>query len=160
MSNDDLPQSLGSALQAAGLSLCTAESCTGGLIADMVTDIPGASLYFAGGVVAYANHAKRDVLGVPSTYLEAFGAVSAPVALAMARGGRRLFHCDIALSATGIAGPSGSTAGKPVGLVYVAIVAPNYAACQELYWSSGRRNNKEATARAALAMALAYLQRR
>jgi PncC family amidohydrolase len=160
VSNEDLSQSLGSALQAAGLTLCTAESCTGGLIADMVTDVPGASLYFAGGVVAYANAAKQEVLGVPAEYLDAFGAVSAPVALAMARGGRRLLHCDVALSATGIAGPAGGTASKPVGLVYIAIVAPNYSTCQELHWSSSRRDNKVATAHAALALALAYLARR
>lgn len=159
MTSEKLQQSLGHALQASGLSLCTAESCTGGLIADMVTDVPGASLYFAGGLVAYGNDAKRELLGVPSAYLEAFGAVSAPVALAMARGGKLRFHCDIALSATGIAGPSGGTATKPVGLVYVAMVAPNHAECQELRWPSGRRGNKVATAEAALAMLMRYLTR-
>lgn len=160
MTNESLPQKLGAALQAAHLTLCTAESCTGGLIADMVTDIPGASDYFLGGVVAYANGVKRDILGVPGEYLDAFGAVSAPVALAMARGARRLLGCDVALAATGIAGPTGGTPTKPVGLVYVAMVAPNRAACQELHWSSTRRDNKVATAREALTMALTYLQGR
>jgi len=150
---------LGDALRTHGLTLCTAESCTGGLIADVLTDVAGASLYFAGGVVAYANSAKQEVLAVPSAYLEAFGAVSAPVALAMARGGRRLFHCDIALSATGIAGPSGGTIARPVGLVFVAMVAPNFAMCQELRWHSDRRGNKVATAHAALRMALSYTTR-
>jgi PncC family amidohydrolase len=150
----DLVVSLGQSLVERGLTLCTAESCTGGLLADTLTDVPGSSRYYLGGVVAYSNEVKRAVLGVPASYLTVFGAVSAPVALALARSARRLIGADIALSTTGIAGPSGGTAGKPVGLVYIAIVAPGYASCQRLVWPYGRRGNKVASVSAALALAL------
>lgn len=152
----DPVRSLGEMLAERGLTLCTAESCTGGLLADMLTDVPGSSRYYLGGVVAYSNEVKRAVLGVPASYLTEFGAVSAPVALALARSARRLIGADIALSTTGIAGPGGGTAGKPVGLVFIAIVAPGLSSCQRLVWPYDRRGNKVASAAAALALAMEY----
>lgn len=103
-----------------GLRLAVAESCTGGAIASTVTSVPGASAVFCGGVVAYSNEAKRDLLGVPMEAVEADGAVSERVALAMAAGARAAFGADVGLATTGIAGPTGGTPEKPVGTVWLA----------------------------------------
>jgi PncC family amidohydrolase len=103
------------------VTLATAESCSGGGVAARVTSVAGSSIYFLGGVVAYANDAKADVLGVPRTILETRGAVSPECAAAMAEGARRLFGATLAVSTTGIAGPGGGTPRKPVGLVYLAL---------------------------------------
>lgn len=110
-------------LLASGRTLVTAESCTGGLVGKLLTDQPGASAYFVGGVVAYANRAKTELLGVPTALIEAEGAVSEAVARAMAEGARARFAADLALSATGVAGPDGGTEAKPVGTVFVALAA-------------------------------------
>jgi nicotinamide-nucleotide amidase len=104
-----------------GKSIAVAESCTGGLLAKKITDVPGSSEYFAGGVVAYANAAKTELLGVPEALLAEHGAVSDPVAVAMAEGVRRRFAADIGVSTTGISGPGGGTQEKPVGLVSLAL---------------------------------------
>lgn len=106
------------------LTLSAAESCTGGLIAKRLTDVPGASQIFLGGVVSYTNEVKNHVLGVPASLLEAYGAVSAPVARAMAVGVRVLTGSDLALSVTGLAGPGGDDQGTPVGTVFTALSAP------------------------------------
>ena len=108
-------------LAGGGRWLATAESCTGGLLAHWVTSRPGCSSYYAGGVVAYADRAKTALLGVPALLIAEKGAVSAPVAVAMAEGVLARLDADVAVSTTGIAGPSGATAGKPVGLVYIAV---------------------------------------
>ncbi|MDQ2621670.1 MAG: nicotinamide-nucleotide amidohydrolase family protein, partial [Actinomycetota bacterium] len=102
----------------AGRKLALAESCSAGLLAARITDLPGASAYFAGGVVSYSNEAKRDLLGVDGDLLERHGAVSAEVAEAMARGALDRFGADVAVSVTGIAGPGGGSESKPVGLVH------------------------------------------
>jgi len=151
---------LGELLSADRLTLCTAESCTGGLVADAVTDISGSSAYFLGGVVTYSNAAKAAFLAVPTSYLTSYGAVSAPVAVAMARGGRAAFGADVAVATTGIAGPTGGTRDKPVGLAYVSVVAPGYAACRRFVWPHDRRGNKEAAALAALRLALHWVEAR
>ncbi|MEZ4812142.1 MAG: nicotinamide-nucleotide amidohydrolase family protein [Caldisericia bacterium] len=119
------PETLLKILREKGLSIATAESCTGGLIAKTLTDISGASNVFMGGAVTYSNQAKIDVLGVSSESLEKFGAVSKEVAKEMAQAAKRVFKTDVAISTTGIAGPTGGTAEKPVGLVYMGIATPN-----------------------------------
>ena len=111
-------------LQAKGLTLGTAESCTGGLIAKRLTDIPGASACFKGGIVSYTNEVKESLLHVPQHLLTQFGAVSAPVARAMAEGARRALGCDIALSSTGVAGPDRDDWENEVGTMFVAIASP------------------------------------
>jgi nicotinamide-nucleotide amidase len=108
-------------LAAEGLTIATAESCTGGLVAAALTAIPGSSASVLAGFVTYSNAAKTKMLGVPAALLEAHGAVSAEVAQAMAEGALRESGADLAVSTTGIAGPGGATAGKPVGLVYLAV---------------------------------------
>jgi PncC family amidohydrolase len=107
-----------------GLTLATAESCTGGLVAARLTSVPGSSDVFLGGVVAYADEVKVRELGVPEQLLREHGAVSAEVAAAMARGARERLCADVAVSVTGIAGPGGGTAEKPVGLVYLHASGP------------------------------------
>ena len=115
---------VGEALRMRGLTLALAESCTGGLVAGRLTDVPGSSASIVGGVVAYANDVKRDLLGVPADLLEAHGAVSEPVAAAMARGVRRVLRSDLGVAVTGIAGPDGGTAEKPVGTVCFSVSGP------------------------------------
>ncbi|HEX6813914.1 MAG TPA: competence/damage-inducible protein A [Planctomycetota bacterium] len=115
--NVELPEAVVQRLQAAGRTLALAESCTGGQAAARLVDVPGASAVFRGGVVAYSNESKVDLLGVAREVLEQHGAVSEPVAAAMAEGARARFGADVALSTTGVAGPEGGTAQKPVGMV-------------------------------------------
>jgi nicotinamide-nucleotide amidase len=117
----ELPQITGELLRQRGLSLSLAESCTGGLVGSLLTQHAGASEFLLGGVISYSNQVKVAQLGVEPAVLEAHGAVSAEVARQMADGARQRFGSDLALSLTGIAGPSGATAGKPVGLVYYAL---------------------------------------
>jgi nicotinamide-nucleotide amidase len=111
-------------LKAAGQTLALAESCTGGLVAQMLTAVSGASAYFLGGVVAYANRVKTALLGVPAEVIAAHGAVSQPVAAAMADGCRQRFLSHWAVAVTGVAGPAGGSAERPVGLAYIAVAGP------------------------------------
>jgi len=115
-----LAVALGKALQRHGLRVVTAESCTGGLVAGAITDVPGSSGWFERGFVTYTNEAKVELLGVLSATLDAYGAVSEATALEMAWGAIRASHADIAVAVTGIAGPDGGTAEKPVGMVCFA----------------------------------------
>ncbi len=108
-------------LRERGLTLGTAESCTGGMMASLMTDLPGASQVFRGGVVSYHEEVKAQVLGVPDEMLAEYGAVSPQVAEAMARGAKKLLGCDLAVSATGVAGPDPDSRGNPVGLVYLGL---------------------------------------
>jgi len=118
---ETMEEVVGLRLAVGGYTVAVAESCTGGLIAQRLTEVPGSSAYFLEGVVAYSNEAKRRTLGVPQELIERHGAVSAPVAEAMAEGVRRLTEADFGLAVTGIAGPTGGTAEKPVGLVFIAL---------------------------------------
>lgn len=118
-----MEEAVGRALRARGLTLAVAESCTGGLIAHRITNVPGSSAYFLGGVGAYANSAKTALLGVPTAVLAAHGAVSEETARAMAEGARRGFGAAVAIATTGIAGPDGGTPEKPVGLVCFALAS-------------------------------------
>lgn len=119
-----LPDVIAKLLIPSKLTLALAESCTGGLVSEWLTRTPGASRYYKGGVVSYANTAKAKVLGVPETVLHRHGAVSEPVARAMAEGAKRIFGTDYAVSITGIAGPDGGSKEKPVGLIHWAVAGP------------------------------------
>ncbi len=141
-----------------GLTLATAESCTGGLVAHLVTENPGSSGYLRGGIVAYSDEVKRAQLGVPSEVLAAHGAVSAQVAVAMAEGVRDRFGTDLGVGVTGVAGPDGGTEAKPVGLVYVAVAAPGPTAVRRFLWDGDRTTNKRESAREALEMLLAAVE--
>lgn len=119
MSIADVCKELAEILRKESLLMVTAESCTGGSIAAAITDLPGSSEYFAGGFVTYSNEMKTKLLGVPEEVFINHGAVSAECALAMAEGALKVSEADVAVSITGIAGPGGGTAEKPVGLVYM-----------------------------------------
>jgi PncC family amidohydrolase len=140
-----------------GWTLAVAESCTGGLLGHRITNVSGSSAYFEGGVISYSNEAKELLLGVPCETLVQHGAVSGETALDMARGARRLLGTDIAVSITGIAGPTGGTPDKPVGLVYIALAAEDAELLEEHVWSGDRTANKEQSAEAALELILKYL---
>lgn len=133
-----------------GLTVALAESCTGGLVAATLTEVPGSSGYFRGGVVAYANDAKEALLDVPRPVLEAHGAVSAQVAMAMAQGARARLEADVSASVTGVAGPDGGSAAKPVGLVYVGLATQAGTDVRRLQLAGDRVAIREAAARAAL----------
>ncbi len=132
------------------LTLSTAESCTGGLIAHKITNIPGASRYFLGGVVAYSNEAKMKILGVSSSTLRVHGAVSEECAAEMAIGVARLFNASVGVSTTGIAGPSGGTKEKPVGLVYIGYYLEGESIVQRHLFNGSREEIKNKIATRAL----------
>jgi len=142
--------SVGIELRARRQTLAVAESCTGGLIASRVTDVPGASEYFLEGLVVYSNAAKERLLGVPAELLAAHGAVSEPVARAMAENVRTRAGADYGLATTGIAGPSGGTPEKPVGLVYVAVASARGTVCQQHTWPGTREQFKRRVSQMAL----------
>ncbi len=149
--NDDtLEAVVGVLLRERGLTVATAESCTGGAISDRLTDVSGASNYVVGGIVAYSNAVKVGVLDVDPEMIERDGAVSRESALQMARGVRVATGGDVGLSATGILGPSGGTPDKPVGTVWIACVGPGWEEARPLRLGSGRLKNKERTVAAAL----------
>ncbi len=154
-----LAEAIGERLRAQGKRLAVAESCTGGLVGHLITNIPGSSDYFWGGAVTYAYEAKERVLGVRHETLMQHGAVSPEAAAEMARGARRLFDVDVAVAITGIAGPGGARPGKPVGLVYLHLSAPDAEWGEKHIWSYDREGNKLAAAKAALRLLLRYLDR-
>jgi PncC family amidohydrolase len=154
-----LAQSAGAALTAAGLTLATAESCTGGLIGHVLTEVPGSSDYYLGGLVSYSDALKRNELGIPAETLTKHGAVSAQTAVAMAEGARKRYQVDVAIAVTGIAGPSGGSAAKPVGLTYVAVADKDGHEVRRHQWSGARHANKVASAGAALTLLIERLAR-
>jgi PncC family amidohydrolase len=154
----DLAHSIGESLRKRGWTLATAESCTGGRIAHAITSIAGSSDYFQGGIVSYSNDAKVELLGVSRSTLERVGAVSRECAAEMARGARQALHANIGVSSTGIAGPGGATARKPVGLVYIGIATPDGDEVQELHLDGDRLAVIDGATLAALRMALDYLE--
>lgn len=153
-----LEETIGARLRTVGASLATAESCTGGLIAHRITNIAGSSAYFLGGVVSYSNASKSGLLGVRSDALAAHGAVSEPVARQMADGARARFGVDYAVACTGIAGPSGGTPDKPVGLVYIGVAGPRGTHVERCQFSGDRARIKEQTADRALGLVLEALE--
>jgi PncC family amidohydrolase len=145
---------VGEALKTSRLTVSTAESCTGGLIAHLLTEISGSSAYVMGGIVAYHNDVKQSVLGVQLSTLMEYGAVSEAVAREMAAGARALFGTDYAVSVTGIAGPGGGTDDKPVGLTYIGVSGPKETVVEKHIWTHDRGGNKAASADAALRLLL------
>ena len=142
----------GNALRERHATVAVAESCTGGLVASRITDVSGASEYMLGGVVAYANEVKQRLLGVPGEVLAEHGAVSEPTARAMAAGVRELYGADYGVATTGIAGPTGGTEDKPVGLVYVAVADADGVICSEMNWPGTREQFKRRVSQTALNM--------
>lgn len=138
-------------------TIATAESCTGGLLAHMLTNISGSSDYFDCGIISYSNTAKIKLLGIPEQLLKKHGAVSEEVAAAMATAIRQQAHVTYGLATTGIAGPTGGTKHKPVGLVYIALSAKNTVIVKQLLFSGDRLTNKENTCVAALKLLLENL---
>lgn len=155
-----LEAQIGELLQARGLKLALAESCTGGLVGNRITDIAGSSAYFLGGLISYAYDAKVDLLGVQWETLNSKGAVSREVVLEMARGARKVLNADIAVSVSGIAGPGGAMPGKPVGTTWIGLVT-NEGEWAKLFQFSGNRvQNKSQAAEAALQLLFDLLQGR
>ena len=155
---NSLEVQVGDLLRKRALKLALAESCTGGLIGDRITNVPGSSEYFLGSVVAYAYEAKAALLGVSWDTLNTKGAVSQETVLEMARGARRVLNTDVAVSVTGIAGPGGGTPEKPVGSTWIGLVTKEGEWTRLFQFPGDREQNKNSSANAALQMLLDYLQ--
>ena len=154
----NLEETVGDMLVKCGYTISTAESCTGGLIGHRFTNVPGSSTYYLGSVVCYNNNMKMKTLGVRENTLKEFGAVSKQTANEMAKGVRDLFGSDMAIAVTGIAGPGGSTAGKPVGLVYITLVHRDTVWAKEFKFFTDRMLNKQLSSQVALNMVRIHLQ--
>jgi nicotinamide-nucleotide amidase len=154
-----LAEVVGRLLAQRGLRLALAESCTGGLLAELITEVPGASAHFAGGAVTYSNHAKQALLGVDAALLAEHGAVSVEVARAMARGARARFAADIGLALTGIAGPSGGSTQKPVGTVHCAVATADGCEDATMFHPGTRRQVRLRAAYCGLALVRRLLLR-
>jgi len=152
-----LAQEIGTLLRQKGLTLGAVESATGGLISHLITDIPGSSDYYKGSVTAYSNETKIKVVGVKEETINKYGAVSQQVAEEMAQGGRKILAVDICITDTGVAGPSGDTSGKPLGLFYLGLShkAGTYSRKHNFYGS--REQNKLDAAETALSWLKEYL---
>lgn len=157
MIDENILKKVSNLLKEKKITVATAESCTGGLIAHILTNISGSSDYFDRGVVSYSNKAKIELLGVSERMLKEHGTVSEQVALAMAEGIRVKSGVDIGMATTGIAGPTGGTKEKPMGLVYIAISTSNKTEVKKFLFSGSRLQNKESTCNAALNIILDYL---
>lgn len=154
----EIEEEVGLLLRQKSLTLSVAESCTGGLVGDMITNISGSSEYFLGGIIAYDNTIKANILGVSEKVLDTLGAVSAEAAKEMAQNIREKCNTDIGLSITGIAGPTGGTKEKPVGLVFIGIATQDEVSAKQFLWHGNRIENKQQSAHAALEIVKNYLQ--
>jgi nicotinamide-nucleotide amidase len=154
-----LVRQVGSGLRARGLTVAVAESCTAGLLGYRLTSVPGSSEWFRGGVIAYANDVKNSVLGVSRATLAAHGAVSKQVAAQMAAGARRVLAADIGMGITGVAGPGGGTARKPVGLVWIGLAAGNGISTRRHLFGGGRASVRALAVLAALGMLKRHMGR-
>ena len=148
--DETMESTVGRLLKEHGCSVATAESCTGGLIAERLTDVPGSSAYFLGGIVAYSNNAKASLLGVSEAILESAGAVSEPVVRAMAEGARERFGSDYGVATSGISGPGGGTDEKPVGLVWIALATADGTHSDSFVFPVDRSRHRALTAQVAL----------
>ena len=149
---------IGEILRSRGLTLATAESCTGGMLADHITNVPGSSEYFRGGVVAYAYEAKVALLKGSWDTLRAYGAVSQETVIEMARGARMALGADVAISVSGIAGPGGGMPGKPVGTTWIGLSTTEGDWARDFVWDGDRLQNKVLSAEAALQLLADYLE--
>jgi nicotinamide-nucleotide amidase len=155
---------VGELLRDRGLKLVAAESCTGGLLGHLITNVPGSSEYYLGSITAYAYEAKERILGVSHETITTFGAVSEETVLEMAQGARRVLAADfplekiIGVSISGIAGPGGGMPGKPVGLVWIGLSASGFNRAWKYVWDGDRVENKEESVRQAFRLLLDYLQ--
>ncbi|KUK41705.1 MAG: Putative competence-damage inducible protein [Clostridia bacterium 62_21] len=156
--DEKIEATVGTLLQKCGLTLSVAESCTAGLLGGRITNVPGSSAYFLGGVIAYSNELKERILGVPRETLDRCGAVSEETAVAMVRGVCALTGADIGLAVTGVAGPGGGTSEKPVGLVYIALAAEQHLDCRRFVLPGHRGAVREGTVNTALNMLKRYLE--
>ncbi len=154
----DLAIKIGQVLLKKGLTLGTAESCTGGKIANLITLIPGSSAYFKGGIVAYSNEVKQSILNVLSSDLEKFGAVSMAVVEQMAKGAQQVLKTDCAIATSGIAGPDGGTTDKPVGTVWISVSYKEKTVTRKFHFSGNREENILSSAYSGLNMLLDLLQ--
>ncbi len=145
-------RSLGKLLISIEKTICTAESCTGGQIAHMITSVPGSSSYYKGSVVAYANSAKSEILTVPDEIMDKYGAVSKEVVSIMAEQARLKFRTDFAVATSGIAGPDGGTDEKPVGTLWIAVAAPDGVNTEKRVFGNERKSNIKRFSLAALSM--------
>jgi nicotinamide-nucleotide amidase len=162
----ELEVQVGVWLRRRGVKLVSAESCTGGLVGHLLTNVPGSSDYFLGSVVAYANEAKERLLGVSHETLMKYGAVSREAVIEMASGARRIFFGTIpqdqlvGISISGIAGPGGAMPNKPVGLVWIGLSAPDMEQAYQYIWQGDRIENKSLSAKQALQILVDYLKRK
>ena len=150
-------EKLGNLLTAQTMTLAVAESCTGGLLGSTITDVPGSSVYFLGGIIAYTNSSKIEILGVPLLTIEKNGAVSERCAVAMAKGILNNFACDIGIGVTGIAGPNGGTEQKPVGTVFIGVANEEREMVRQYNFTGTRQKIKEATVKAAIELGCEFL---
>ncbi len=153
-----LLQKIGNIFNKKNWTLAVAESCTGGLLSDIITDLPGSSKFFLGGVIAYSNQVKLDLLKVSSEMLRTNGAVSPEVALLMSLGIRNLLNSSVGVAITGIAGPDGGSEEKPVGLVYIAVTTPYVEVKERFDFSGTRREIKIQAAKTALELIIQALK--
>jgi nicotinamide-nucleotide amidase len=152
-----LEQEVGNLLRQRRLTLGVVESATGGLISHLITNVPGSSDYYKGSITAYSNEAKIKIVGIKATTINRYGAVSHQVAEEMAMGGRKALASDICLADTGIAGPTGATPGKPVGLFYVGLSHQSGTCSQKHHFQGNREQNKRRATEAALSWLKEYL---
>lgn len=153
----NLEQEVGNLLRQKGLTLGVVESATGGLISHRITNVPGSSDYYEGSITAYSNEVKIKIVGVKADTISKYGAVSHHVAEEMAQGGRRVLASDICLADTGVAGPTGATPGKPVGLFYIGLSHQGGTYSQKYCAQGNREQNKHSAAEAALGWLKEYL---
>jgi nicotinamide-nucleotide amidase len=153
-----IQEEVGQLLRDKGLTIAVAEACTAGLIGSLLCSVPGSSRYLYGGVIAYTGGSKTRVLGVPEDLLQRESSVSTAVALEMARRAQQLFDADVGVSTTGVAGPTGGSSDRPIGLFYIGVAARDgHEAAKELRWNGNRNPNRENTAEAALELVKEYL---
>lgn len=153
-----LSQEIGSILPKKRLTLSVCESCTGGMLGSIITQIPGSSKYFLGGIIAYSNDSKKRIVGVRSNVLKQYGAVSPEVAAEMAQGVQKVFKSDIGIGITGIAGPSGGSKKKPVGLVYISLFTKKRILIKKLLLQGSRDQIRKRVCEEALSLVKCSVQ--